>query len=87
MATYPSINLLICDAALTGEMTGIDVADIAVKTIHDIYVVLIVNGEQADIRTTTEGYKYLHKPLDRRELAELGINEYMAVKFRLQNTA
>jgi putative transposase len=64
------IDLLICAANLTGEMTGIDVAEIAVKTFPNITVVIVSGHEQLEIPRFTERYTYLRKPFDREQLLD-----------------
>ena len=83
----PRIDLLICGASLTGEMTGIDVAEIAVKTFPDISVIIIADDDQRDVPGMTSRYAFVRKPFDRRELVEHVLNAYMALKLRLRRAA
>lgn len=64
------VDLLICGASLAGEMTGIDVAEIAVKTFPDIAVVIFSEHAQADIPRFTERYTHVRRPFNREQLLD-----------------
>lgn len=68
MAGAAGIDLLICDVCLPGDMTGIDVAELAVTTFPDISIVLISADPLSEISGITARYSFLRKPFDREYL-------------------
>lgn len=73
----PAIDLLICDVDLPGEMTGIDLAEIAVKTFPGIAVVMISGFAQSEVPGFIDRYTFVRKPFSRWELLEHIDNAYM----------
>jgi DNA-binding NtrC family response regulator len=64
------IDLLICDVCLPGEMSGVDVAEVATATHRDIAVVMISADAKVDVARMTSRYAFLRKPFDRDDLIE-----------------
>lgn len=68
VATSPKIDLLICDVDLPGEMTGVDLAEVAVKTFPDIAIVMISGHAKFNLAGMTDRYCFARKPFDRQTL-------------------
>lgn len=64
------IDLLICDVCLPGEMSGVDVAEVATATHRDIAVVMISADAKVDVERMTNRYAFLRKPFGRNDLIE-----------------
>lgn len=64
------LDLLICDVCLPGELTGIDVAEVAVATHQDLAVVIISADAQEDIDRMKARYAFIRKPFGRDDLIE-----------------
>ena len=66
----PQIDLLICDVCLPGEMTGVDLAEVATATHLEIAVVMISADPQRDIERMKACYAFIQKPFGRNDLIE-----------------
>ena len=64
------LDLLICDVCLPGEMTGIDVAEVAIATHHDLAIVIISADAHEDIDRMKRRYAFIRKPFGRDDLIE-----------------
>lgn len=64
------LDLLICDVCLPGEMSGVDVAEVATATHLDVAVVMISADAKRDIGRLKNRYAFIRKPFGRNELIE-----------------
>jgi len=62
------LDLLLSDVYFPGEMNGIDVADLAVKTHPEVAIVLFSGDRRADISGMRDKYEFMQKPFDREQL-------------------
>lgn len=62
------IDLLLSDVLLPGEMSGIDIADLAVKTHPEVAVVLFSTDDCSGITGLRGKYEFVRKPFDREQL-------------------
>lgn len=82
-----NVDLLIADVCLSGEMTGVHVAEIAVKTFPSIAVVMISADQASEVAGLTERYSFLRKPFDREQLLEHIDSAYLGLKVRMRAIA
>lgn len=80
------VDLLIADVWLAGEITGVDVAEIAVKTFPSLAVVIISADPASEVAGLTERYSFLLKPFDREQLLEHIDSAYLELKVRMRTT-
>lgn len=64
------IDVLICDVCLPGEMTGIDVAEVAMATHSNVSVVMISADARGDVERMSARYAFIRKPFGRNDLIE-----------------
>ena len=62
------LDLLLSDIYFPGEMNGVDVADLAVKTHPEVAVVLFSADRRAEIPGMRDNYEFMQKPFDREQL-------------------
>jgi DNA-binding NtrC family response regulator len=75
------IDVLICDVCLPGEMTGVDVAEVALATHRDVSVVMISADARDDIDRMSTRFAFIRKPFGRNELIEHMDNAFDRMKF------
>jgi DNA-binding NtrC family response regulator len=68
IAAAPKIDLLVCDVEVPGVMSGIKLAEIAVRTFPNIAVVMMFEHDRAYLTGTADRYCFLPKPFDRQTL-------------------
>lgn len=64
------VDLLLCEVRLSGEMDGVDVADLAVKTHPTCTVVLFSNAAASTIEGLSERYSYVQRPFAESEVTD-----------------
>jgi DNA-binding NtrC family response regulator len=65
----PRIDLLLCDFLLPGQMTGVDVADVAVLSHPAIAVVIISSDARSEIAGMRDTYAFIRKPFVGQQLS------------------
>lgn len=68
ISTAPRIDLMLCDVYLPDGMTGVDLAEIAVRTHPRIAVVMTSADPQPRVDGFTNRYSFLRKPFGHDDL-------------------
>lgn len=85
IAASDRIDLLLCDALLRGEMTGIDVAEVAVATHPEIAVVMLSADSPDQIEGLTDRYSFARKPFGRDEITRHIDTAFIKLRARAGN--
>ena len=64
------VDLLLCEVLLTGEMSGVDVAELAVKTHARCAVVLFATAPAASIEGLCDRYSFIQRPFKKSEVTD-----------------
>ena len=74
------IDLLLCDVCLPGEMTGVDIAEVALTTHQDIAVVMMSADAQSDVARMQQRYSFIRKPFGLDQLIEHMDNAFVRLR-------
>jgi DNA-binding NtrC family response regulator len=85
IAASDRLDLLLCDVFLRGEMSGIDVAEVAVTTHPDIAVVMLSAEPPETIEGLTERYSFAKKPFGGEEITHHIDTAFLKLRGRNQN--
>ena len=64
------VDLLLCEVRLTGEMDGLDVAELAVKTHPTIAVVLFAAAAASAVERLCDRYCFVQRPFKQCEVTD-----------------
>jgi CheY-like chemotaxis protein len=70
LSAQKHVDLVIADVILAGEITGIDICNLARRQYPDVGVVVISADPNTDLATLPQPSVYLRKPFGGRELIE-----------------
>lgn len=84
LASAPRLDLLISDVRLPGERTGVDLAQIAIKTFPDLAVVVISGHPLSQATGFNERFTFLRKPFSMQELVGHISRSFADIKLQIR---